>query len=312
MLLLECCSCHSKQPCSNLLHWWPRRDHLQCNTHAPRLRSAFSWYFSLKSALQFLTMITICLWGLCILVRKLPLMPYESCATKCYQTVLCYLPNFTNIAILITLNIGTKIFVLSGISLRHYQSLMLKSLKTDNENATEASYRASYHTALEGEVYTVAETIINHVRCQRQLVCLVSSHKKRLETVQLSIMITICLWGLHIPVMKMSLRPYVPCATKCYNTVLCYLPNFIDTVILITLNIGTKILVLSGVSLRHYQNVRALGWRVQKLTIKMLLRPPTEWVNHTALAGEMHTLAETVINHVWWQQQLVCLVNSWK
>jgi len=71
-------------------------------------------------------------------------------------------------------------------------------------------------------------------------------------------MITICLWGLHIPVMTLSLMPYVPYATKCYNTVLYYLPNFVDIVILITLNITTKILVLLGVSLRHYQNVRAL------------------------------------------------------
>jgi len=79
--------------------------------------------------------------------------------------------------ILITLNIGTKILVLSGISLRHYQSLMVKSSKTDNENATEASCRVSYRTALAEEVYTVAETIISHVWCQWQLVCLVNSQK---------------------------------------------------------------------------------------------------------------------------------------
>ena len=52
---------------------------------------------------------------------------------------------------------------------------MVKSSKTDNENATEASYRVSYGIALAGEVHTVAETIINHVRWQQQLVCLVSS-----------------------------------------------------------------------------------------------------------------------------------------
>jgi len=54
---------------------------------------------------------------------------------------------------------------------------MVKSSKTDNENATEASYRVSYCTALAGEVHTVAETIFNHVRWQQQLVCLVSSQK---------------------------------------------------------------------------------------------------------------------------------------
>ena len=70
-----------------------------------------------------------------------------------------------------------KILVLSGISLRHYQSLMMKSSKTDNENATEASYGVINHTALAGEAYTVAKTIINHVRCQWQLVYLVSHQK---------------------------------------------------------------------------------------------------------------------------------------
>jgi hypothetical protein len=122
-------------------------------------------------------MITICLWGLRIPVRKLRLMPCASCATKCDLTVLCYLPNFTNIVILITLNIGTKILVLSGISVRHYQSLIVKSSKTDNENVTESSYRVSCHTVLVGEVHTIAETIINHVWWQQQLVCLVSSRK---------------------------------------------------------------------------------------------------------------------------------------
>jgi hypothetical protein len=49
---------------------------------------------------------------------------------------------------------------------------MVKSSKTDNENATEASYSMSYHIALAREEHIVAETIINHVRWQQQLVCL--------------------------------------------------------------------------------------------------------------------------------------------
>jgi len=56
-------------------------------------------------------------------------------------------------------------------------------------------------------------------------------------------MINICLWGLHISVMTLTLLPCAPCATKCYNIVLCYLPNFADVVILIILNTTTKILV---------------------------------------------------------------------
>jgi len=103
--------------------------------------------------------------ALCVLFNKV--LPNSSMLpAKLYEHV-----------ILISLKTGTKILVLSGISLRHYHSLTVKSSKTDNENATEASYRVSYHTAFAGEVHTVAETIINHVWCQQQLVRLVSSQK---------------------------------------------------------------------------------------------------------------------------------------
>jgi len=54
---------------------------------------------------------------------------------------------------------------------------MVKSLKTDNESTTESYYKVSYGIAHAGEVHTVAEPIINHVRWQQQLVCLVSSQK---------------------------------------------------------------------------------------------------------------------------------------
>jgi hypothetical protein len=57
------------------------------------------------------TMIPICSWVLCIQVIKLPLMHYASCATICYQKVLCYLQNFVDIVILITLDIRAKILV---------------------------------------------------------------------------------------------------------------------------------------------------------------------------------------------------------
>jgi hypothetical protein len=53
-----------------------------------------------------------------IQVMKLPLMHYASCATKSYQTVLCYLQNFVDV-ILITLNIRTKILAFSSINLGH-------------------------------------------------------------------------------------------------------------------------------------------------------------------------------------------------
>jgi len=40
---------------------------------------------------------------------KLPLMPYASSGTKCYQTILSYLRNFVDIVIVITLNTSTNI-----------------------------------------------------------------------------------------------------------------------------------------------------------------------------------------------------------
>lgn len=51
----------------------------------------------------------LCPRGLRKQVMKWPLMPSASRATKCYQTVLCNLSNFADIAILITLNIRTEI-----------------------------------------------------------------------------------------------------------------------------------------------------------------------------------------------------------
>ena len=42
-------------------------------------------------------------------VMKLPPIPYASCATKCYQTVLWYPPNFLDIVVIIVLNIRKEI-----------------------------------------------------------------------------------------------------------------------------------------------------------------------------------------------------------
>ena len=63
-------------------------------------------------------------------------------------------------------------------------------------------------------------------------------------------MIRICLWGLRTQLMKLTLIPCAPYATQ-----FCYIPNFVDIVILITLYIRTKILVFSSVSLRHYNKL---------------------------------------------------------
>jgi hypothetical protein len=59
----------------------------------------------------------------------------------------------------------------------------VKSSKTDNENATEASYRVSYHIALAGKVHTVAETIIKTCAMGMATCLLGEESKKKLERV---------------------------------------------------------------------------------------------------------------------------------
>ena len=56
-------------------------------------------------------MIPICLFCSRIQEIKLPLMSNAYCATKCYQTVLCYLPNIAYTVMLTILNIRTKTLV---------------------------------------------------------------------------------------------------------------------------------------------------------------------------------------------------------
>jgi len=53
---------------------------------------------------------------------------------------------------------------------------------------------------------------------------------------------------LYIPVMKL---PLTSCATKCYRTFLCYLPNCVHFKIITTLYMSSKILILSTVNLQH-------------------------------------------------------------
>jgi len=65
-------------------------------------------------------------------------------------------------------------------------------------------------------------------------------------------MIPIYLWGLHTQVMKLPLIPSVLCNKVLPNTYSSTLPaNFVNTVVLITLNIRKNILDFSSVSLRH-------------------------------------------------------------
>jgi len=82
-------------------------------------------------------------------------------------------------------------------------------------------------------------------------------------------------------------------ATKCYPTVLCYLPSFVGIVTIITLYRRTKILVFSSIRLRYEQTVRTLGWKVYKSITNTPSKPQTASYRF-ALAGEVHRVAETL------------------
>ena len=97
-----------------------------------------------ESSEKRVTLIPVCLWGLCTQVTKLPRTSYKSSATKYYQTALCYLPNLQTY----TLHIRTKkhLFKPKLKTSTDCQSLTVKSSKTDEENAQgflqcEVSYR---------------------------------------------------------------------------------------------------------------------------------------------------------------------------
>ena len=48
-------------------------------------------------------------------------------------------------------------------SYNRFKSILLKKCKTENENATEASYKASYHISLHGEAHTIGESLIKPI-----------------------------------------------------------------------------------------------------------------------------------------------------
>ena len=63
---------------------------------------------------------------------------------------------------------------------------MIKSVKTDNENATEASYEVSYRIALAREMHTIAETLIKP--CAKDMVaCMIDAKSaEKIEEIPLS------------------------------------------------------------------------------------------------------------------------------
>jgi len=62
---------------------------------------------------------------------------------------------------------------------------------------------------------------------------------------------------------KMTLMPYAFCATKCNQRVLGYLPNFVDIVVLITLNVRTKTLFFTS-KITAMANRRSVMVKVSK------------------------------------------------
>ncbi|XP_043397851.1 LOW QUALITY PROTEIN: zinc finger BED domain-containing protein 5-like [Chelonia mydas] len=71
-------------------------------------------------------------------------------------------------------------------SLENCKLLMIKIAKTDNESATEAPYRVSYHIALAGEAHSIGEKFIKP--CAKDIVtCMLSEQSgKKIDAVQLS------------------------------------------------------------------------------------------------------------------------------
>ncbi|XP_030413233.1 zinc finger BED domain-containing protein 5-like [Gopherus evgoodei] len=71
-------------------------------------------------------------------------------------------------------------------SLGNCKLLMINIAQTDNESATEASYRVSYCIALAGEAHTIGETLINP--CVKDIVaCMLSEQSgKKIGAVHLS------------------------------------------------------------------------------------------------------------------------------
>ena len=111
------------------------------------------------------------------------MMPYASLATKCNQTAPCYLPNFVDIVILITLNIGTTILVFFKPkleALKNSLSLMVKSSKTDNKSATDASDTVSYRIVIVGGASTFEETLIKPCAMEVATCVLGEQSKKKL------------------------------------------------------------------------------------------------------------------------------------
>jgi hypothetical protein len=127
--------------------------------------------------------IHIFLWGLPIQVKKLPLMPYTSLATKCNQTAPCYLPNFVDIVILITLNVGTTILVFFKPkleALNNSLSPMVQSSGRDNKSTTEVSYTVNYRIVIVGEAHTFEETLIKPCAMEVATCVLGEQSKKKL------------------------------------------------------------------------------------------------------------------------------------
>jgi hypothetical protein len=85
-----------------------------------------------------------------------------------------------------TPNIRTKFFTRKLEALTNWQGIKVKSSKSNNEKATEPSYRLSYRSALVGEAHTVAEILIKPCALEKITCVFGEQSKNKLETIQLS------------------------------------------------------------------------------------------------------------------------------
>ena len=96
------------------------------------------------------------------------------------------------------------------------------------------------------------------------------------------------------------------CVTKCYKTFHRYLPNFVDIVLLITLNIRIKYEFLSH-KLQALINCQSFKVKISKTNNENSTKT-SYWASYyTCDVGEVQ---KPQLNLMQWKWQLVCLVKS--
>ena len=79
---------------------------------------------------------------------------------------------------------------------------MIKIAKTDNENTTEASYKVSYHIALDGEMHTIAEILIKP--CTKDMATWMKSQLKNLRLYHCQTILLIIVFKILLQTSRMN------------------------------------------------------------------------------------------------------------